>query len=140
MEIGVDIIEINRIKNACRRKSFKNRFFTSRELYGLEGKRNYHMHIAGKFAAKEAVVKAMGIGFRNMKWKDIEILNEASGKPQVILSGKAQETLELKGFSRVIVSISHCREYAVAFAVALGGVKDENCESLHYERDGQNRH
>jgi holo-[acyl-carrier protein] synthase len=140
MEIGVDIIEINRIKNACRTKTFENRFFTSKELDGIQGKKNYYAHLAGKYAAKEAVVKAMGTGFRNMKWKDIEILNLTSGKPVAILSGKAREILESKGFKRILVTISHSKEYAIAFAVALGGGTDENSQPLHYEGYGSNRH
>lgn len=140
MEIGVDIIEINRIKKACCRENFLNRFFTLRELRGVKGKRNYYTHLAGKYAAKEAVVKAMGTGFRNMKWKDIEILNEASGKPAAILSGKAREIFESKNFRDILITISHSKDYAIAFAVVLGGVPDESSKPVHYEADGWNRH
>ena len=91
MEIGVDIIEIGRIKRACARKNFMDRFFTSRELEGIKGKKSFYAHLAGKFAAKEAVVKALGSGFQNMKWKDIEIISHSSGKPVVVLSGKAKK-------------------------------------------------
>lgn len=140
MQIGVDIIEINRIKKACARKNFVKRLFTLRELDGVKGKSSFYTHLAGKYAAKEAVVKAMGAGFRNMKWKDIEILNQALGKPVVVLSGKAKKTFELKNFSSILVSISHCKEYAIAFAVALGGAADESSQPFNYEADGQNSH
>ncbi len=136
MEIGVDIIEISRIKKACSRKNFLNRFFTLRELEGIKGKKSFYEHVAGKYAAKEAVVKAMGTGFRNMKWKDIEILNQESGKPVVVFSGNAKKIFELKNFSRILVSISHCEEYAIAFAVALGGAADESGQPFDYEADG----
>ena len=94
MEIGVDIIEINRIKKACQHKTFKTRFFTKREFEGIKCKRNYHIHLAGKFAAKEAVAKSLGTGFRNFKLRDIEILNDTLGKPQVVLSGEALQILK----------------------------------------------
>lgn len=136
MEIGVDIIEISRIRRACAREEFLNRFFTARELEGIKGKSSFYAHLAGKFAAKEAVVKAMGTGFRNMKWKDIEILNQASGKPVVILSGKAKEIFEDNNLSGIQVSISHCREYAIAFAVALGGAGYEGSQPFNHEADG----
>ena len=140
MEIGVDIVEIDRIKKACHRKSFESRFFTLRELNGIEGKKNYYPHLAGKYAAKEAVVKAMGTGFRNIKWKDIEILNQALGKPVAVLSGKALEIFESKGLKTILVTISHSKEYAIAFAVALGGATDESSQPIHYEGYGSNRH
>ncbi|HHY71431.1 MAG TPA: holo-ACP synthase [Thermoanaerobacterales bacterium] len=140
MEIGVDIVEINRIKKACHRKSFENRFFTLRELEGIRGKKNYYTHLAGKYAAKEAVVKAIGTGFRNMKWKDVEILNQSSGKPIAVLSGKARGIFESKNFGNILVTISHSKEYAIAFAVALGGAMDESSQSLNYEGYGSNRH
>lgn len=82
----------------------------------------------------------MGTGFRSMKWKDIEILNLASGKPAAVLSGKAREIFESKGFKGILVTISHSNEYAVAFAVALGGVMDESSQPFDHEADGSNRH
>ena len=136
MEIGVDIIEINRIKKACQKRLFQKRFFTENELCKIEGKKNYYAHLAGKFAAKEAVVKAMGTGFRNFKFKDIEILNEVSGKPKVVLSGNAKKILKSKGFCQVKVTISHSMEYAVAFAIAIGGARDESNKSYNNEKAG----
>jgi holo-[acyl-carrier protein] synthase len=138
MQIGVDIIEIDRIKKACGRKNFINRFFTLKELEDIKGKKSFYTHLAGKYAAKEAVVKALGTGFRNMKWKDVEILNQASGKPVVALSGKAREIFKLKNFNGILVSISHYKEYAIAFAVALGGEADESSQPFNYEADGSN--
>mgnify|MGYP000925346753 FL=1 len=140
MEIGVDIIEIGRIKRACARKNFVYRLFTLRELEGIKGKRSFYAHLAGKYAAKEAVVKASGTVFRNMKWKDVEILNQPSGKPVVILSGKAKKVFEEKNYKSIDVSISHCREYAIAFAVAFGGEADESGQPVNHERNGSDRH
>lgn len=118
MGIGTDIIEVSRIKKLCRRKSFLKRFFTKDEFESALGKSHFYHHIAGKFAAKEAVAKALGTGFRFFKFRDIQIVNDKMGKPYVRLSGRAQEILTSQGFSQVLVTISHCREYAVAFAVA----------------------
>lgn len=138
MQIGVDIIEINRIKKACQRRAFEKRFFTCRELSEINEKKNYYMHLSGKYAAKEAVVKALGTGFRNIKWKDIEILSDISGKPTVAITGKALEIFKSKNFKSMLVTISHSKEYAIAFAVALGGAADESSESLCHEEDGSN--
>ncbi len=136
MEIGVDIIEISRIKNACTRKKFKDRFFTACELAEVSGQKSYHTHLAGKFAAKEAVAKALGTGFSGIKWQDIEVLSEESGKPIIILKGKALEIFTAKGFEKILITISHSREYAIAFAVALGGAVDESSKPLDNEKDG----
>lgn len=140
MQTGVDIIEIDRIKKACERKNFINRFFTSRELENIKGSKSFYAHLAGKYAAKEAIVKAMGTGFRNMKWKDIEVLNEASGKPVAVLTGQAKKIFEQKNFKSISISVSHCKEYAVAFAIAIGGEADECSQPIDYEGDGSHRY
>ncbi len=125
MEIGVDIVEIQRIKKLCRsRKRFLSRFFAEDELSYIDDKKLFYSHLAGRFAAKEAVAKALGTGFRYFKWHDIKILNDNYGKPYVKLSGKADEILKSKGFNKVLITISHSRDYAVAFAVAFGGAED----------------
>lgn len=118
MDIGVDIVEVYRIKCLCGKKRFLDRFFTKKELEPICGKANFYHSIAGKFAAKEAVVKTLGTGFRYFKFKDVQILNDKLGKPYVVLSGNAREIAKKKGFAQILVTISHCRDYAVAFAVA----------------------
>jgi holo-[acyl-carrier protein] synthase len=136
MEIGVDIVEIHRIEKACRRNRFLNRFFSERELGLIGDSASFYPRIAGRFAAKEAVAKALGTGFRYFRWRDIEILNDLDGRPRVVLSGKAGELLKSKGFEKVLVTISHGRDYAVAFAVALGGVEVESDKPLRHEGSG----
>ncbi len=116
--IGTDIIEIERIKLAIERHGnrFLNRVFTSKEqLYCLQ--HNFSsVHFAGRFAAKEAIVKALGLGFRKgISWLDIEIINDSNGKPHVILSDQLKA---LDPSVSILVSISHCRTYATAFAIA----------------------
>lgn len=117
MDIGIDIIEIERIKKACCRERFMVRFFTLREISSIRPGPNFYAHLAGKFAAKEAVAKALGTGFR-FRWQEVEILNEESGKPICFLSGKALDMAKMMNIDKVLVSISHSKDYAVAFAIA----------------------
>jgi holo-[acyl-carrier protein] synthase len=142
MEIGVDIVEIDRIKRACRRKRFLERFFTHQELSGIDKNKMaiFFQRLAGKFAAKEAVAKALGTGFRYFRWREIEILNDHNGKPYAVLSGRAEEILKSGGFEKILVTISHCRDYAIAFAVARGGGQNEGSKPFHHEGAGQEGH
>ncbi|GAB6179636.1 holo-[acyl-carrier-protein] synthase [Desulfotomaculum defluvii] len=121
--IGTDIIEIERIELAVSRsgQQFLDRVFTPAEQEHCQGK----IHsLAGRFAAKEAILKALGTGLREMRWTNIEILPNYLGKPEVKFSGPALEIAEKKGIHRVLVSISHDRGRAVAFAVAVGKEKE----------------
>lgn len=117
--IGNDIIEISRIRASILRhkQHFLDRVFTSREQEYCLRHKDAAPYFAGRFAAKEAVVKALGTGFRDgISLTDIEILNNSQGKPQVTLSA----SLALRfGFPNVLISISHCREYATAVAFIL---------------------
>ncbi len=112
--IGVDIIEIARIEEAVGRwgESFLRRVYTESEL------RLYHKKpssLAARFAGKEAVIKALGLG---NSWKEIEILSEPGGRPSVHLCGKAQNQARDLGLNSLAISLSHCREYAIALVVA----------------------
>lgn len=115
--LGNDIIEVSRIQQVIAR--FGNKFL---DKVFTEGEQNYCLrhrdsarHFAGRFAAKEAIVKALGTGFRTgITWLDIEIKNNNEGKPIVILS---QRLLEESGHPHIHLSISHCREYATAVAI-----------------------
>lgn len=137
MEIGVDIVEIARIKRALDRENFLKKIFTIEEIDVIKQKKgeSLYRHVAGRFAAKEAVSKVLGTGIGFFRWKDIEILPDQSGKPWVRLSGKALELAKMKGFTRLLVSISHCRDYAVAVSAAEGGMKGESGEPFDDERD-----
>ncbi len=118
--IGIDIVEIDRIKQAVAKNNrFIDRIFTAGEKEAFE-KRNYSSQtIAGYFAAKEAVSKALGTGISNMRWKDIEILKDSLGKPYVKLHNNAKNLAYSMNIDEVFVSISHSRENAVAQAVAV---------------------
>ena len=114
--VGVDIIEIARIETAARQwgDRFLRRVYTDSELKRYGGRAS---SLAARFAAKEAVVKVLGTRERGIAWHDIEVLAEPSGRPQVILHGQARQQAEDLGLGRVSISLSHSREYAVAFAV-----------------------
>ncbi len=122
-QVGMDIVEINRIKEAVSRwgDSFLSRIYTDLELelYG-----NRPASLAARFSGKEAVIKALGS--RKVRYRDIEILADSSGKPQVTLYGNALRLAKGIGMDGLVISLSHCREYAVACAVGemhpAGGV------------------
>lgn len=115
--VGTDIIEIERIKKAIDSSIFIQRLFTDEELKYLNTKKAESF--AGYFAAKEAVSKALGTGISGFSFKDIEILKKG-GVPYVVLHGGARKVADGIGIKEIKLSISHCREYAVAFAVAEG--------------------
>lgn len=117
MEIGVDIIEVSRIKDAVKKwnNKFLNRIFTEKEQKFCEARKNKFQSYAGKFAVKEALLKAFGTGLsQNIKWKDIEIIGDKKGKPKVNVFGKAKKLVRGR---EILLSISHTKEYAVAFVI-----------------------
>lgn len=115
---GVDIIEIERIDRAILRHGdrFFGRFFTSQELIDSGGRTPA---LAARFAAKEAVAKALGTGIGEIGWREIEIINGPLRRPLLKLHGRAQERAEWLGLVSWAVSLSHTHEHAVAVAVAL---------------------
>lgn len=124
--IGTDLIEVNRIANACKKEYFYKHCFTLLERNMIDGQ---DQRAAGNFAVKEAVAKAMGCGFREFTLLDIEVLRQENGKPYVVLHGKAKEIAKELGMNKLFVSITNTIEYASAFVV-LEGDKDEiysNC-------------
>lgn len=122
LSAGVDIIELDRIRRALQRygERFLARIFTPEEIarYG-----DRLPELAARFAAKEAVSKALGVGINHMsahgiRWRDVEVLPDPLGKPVLHLSGRAQELAEEQGLREWAISLSHGRDYAVAFVVA----------------------
>ena len=122
LSVGVDIIELDRIRQAVERhdQRFLTRIFTPQEIarYG-----HRLPELAARFAAKEAVSKALGVGLNHMSthgigWHEVEVLPDALGKPLVHLSGRAQELATAQGLVEWAISLSHGRDYAVAFVVA----------------------
>ena len=113
---GTDIIEINRIKDSIESlgETFKNKIYTEKEIEYCESKKNAkYQHYAGRFAAKEAIFKAVSDLLNDkfeISWKDAEVLNDLNGKPKITFEN---EGLEEK-IESIDISISHCKEYAVA--------------------------
>ena len=112
--IGNDIIEIKRIEKAISKNLFIEKVFTEDEIKYIISRGNRAETYAGKFAAKEAISKALGTGVRNFSPKDIEILNNELGKPYAIFKNKIESYNNLYS---VDISISHCKEYAEAVAI-----------------------
>jgi holo-[acyl-carrier protein] synthase len=119
---GVDLIEIARIERALERYGdrFLARVFTPNEVLYCRGR---VPELAARFAAKEAVSKALGVGVRvlahdGVHWKDVEVIGDHRGKPIVRLSGRAAERAEELGLAEWAVSLSHTREHAIALVVA----------------------
>ena len=113
--IGTDIIEIDRIKDAINNvKTFKKRVFTEAEIEHVEKRKNPYPSYAGRFAAKEAVSKAIGTGFRGFNLVDIEISNDELGKPYIHFHNSLKESMKNVKFQ---ISISHSKEYAVSTVI-----------------------
>ncbi|MBU3159457.1 holo-ACP synthase [Clostridium frigoris] len=116
--VGTDIVEISRIKSAMERNNgFLEKIFTSTELEYLTSRNLRAEYVAGRFAAKEAVAKALGTGFRGFDFKDIEVDRTTFGKPIVILKGKAKLIAKKEGQYNIHLSISHGQESAIAYAI-----------------------
>lgn len=115
---GVDLIEISRIAAATRNERFNERVYTAAEL--METKKLPH-RLAGFFAAKEALLKAMGTGLAGFNWCEIEIAHNAEGAPHFQVNGKVAAFLAAQKVTRVHLSISHCKEYAVAQVILEAG-------------------
>ena len=113
--VGVDIVEITRIDRLIKRwgQPFLQRVFTPSELKLYDNTSS----LAARFAAKEAVLKALGACDKGISWQDIEILAELNGKPRVNLLGKAKLQAEESAISKINISLSHSKEYAVAFVI-----------------------
>jgi len=124
--IGADIIECLRIAQMIDRHGelFIRRVYTDHEIGYCSSKKAATQHYAGRWAAKEAVLKALGTGWvRGISWRDVEIRHKPGGAPTVALCGGAKEVLERSGITSMHVSISHCRSHAVAYAIAEGNVE-----------------
>ena len=117
---GIDIIEVDRVAKAAAKEGFMHRIFTDAERLRFAKYNNDPAHIAGAFAAKEAVSKALGTGIGAVEWKEIEILHHQSGQPYARLYGNAQKRMEEMGGETLHISISHIRAVAAAQAILEG--------------------
>jgi holo-[acyl-carrier protein] synthase len=120
--IGTDIVECLRIGRMVEEHGelFLNRVYTPREIRYCQARKHATEHFAGRWAAKEAILKCLGTGWRNgLCWTDMEIRNDPLGKPHVVLRGAARDRAQQLHIGNVMLSISHCRAYATAYALAV---------------------
>ena len=122
MFIGTDIVEVERIKKAISnwKLDFLKRVFTDREISKINAETPDYQRAAGLWAAKESMVKAIGLGFRNgIRFHDMEVEHDEFGCPYFILRGRLKEILTAKGIVKISLSISHCRTYATAVVAVI---------------------
>lgn len=121
--LGTDIVEVLRIGQMIERHGeiFLNRVYTDDEISYCHRRKEHNQHYAGRWAAKEAVMKTLGTGWsRGVGWRDIEVCTSKGGRPSIALRGGAREMAEQLGIGEILITISHCRAYATATAIALG--------------------
>jgi len=119
--IGIDIIEIDRIEGVLARhpERFLNKLFTSTEVaYCCGSSQHKARRLAARYAAKEATLKALGIGLRDGKWTEVEVIRDSQGKPGLLLSGRFAEIAKEQGIKKFHLSLTHGRDFAVAQVVA----------------------
>ena len=125
LAVGVDILEVERMTAGLERYGarFCDRFFTEREQAQCEGRA---ASLAGRFAVKEAVSKALGTGIGDVAWKEIEIINDERGQPLLSLHGVAAQLAAERGLTGWAISLSHTKTHAVGMAVALANERWTN--------------
>ena len=119
---GIDLVDCPRIEQMVQRhgERFLKRVFTDTERAYAKANRNEMEKLAGRFAAKEAILKLMGTGWRGkIAWTDIEVINNAAGQPEVTLSGEVKAIAAELGITHISISITHTANFAIASAVAL---------------------
>lgn len=124
--IGTDIVECLRIGRMIEQHGelFLTRVYTEREIRYCQARKHATEHFAGRWAAKEAILKCLGTGWsKGVAWTDLEIRNDPHGKPQVMICGGAKDRAQQLRISDILISISHCRAYATATAVAIRNSK-----------------
>ena len=117
--LGIDIVEVPRIRKALEGgQALAQRVFTDAERGYCEARKNRYQHFAGRFAAKEAALKALGTGWQEgIRWHDVEVLPGDLGKPELRFHGRAREIMAARGAQSALLTISHASEYAVAAVV-----------------------
>ena len=121
--LGMDIVETKRIAESLERfgDRFLQRVFLEGEVAYARSMKFPHLHLAARFAAKEAISKAFGTGIgRELGWRDLEIVRASHGAPSVRLHGRAEAHAKSRGVTQVLVSLSHTAEYGAASAIVIG--------------------
>lgn len=132
--IGIDIVETERIEDSLKRfgERFLKRVYHPGEIAYAQSMKFPALHLAARFAAKEAISKAFGTGIgRQLGWTDMEIRRKESGEPYVILHGKGAELAKKRGVAQVLVSLSHCKAYSAANAILLSETPNAQRSTLN---------
>ena len=127
--IGTDITECLRIAQMIERHGelFVDRVYTPDEVRYCQQRKQATQHFTGRWAAKEAVLKALGTGWvRGISWRDVEVCNQPGGRPVCVLRGGAKAAGDRLRIEEVLVSISHCHTHATAYAIAVGSQEAED--------------
>ncbi len=120
--IGIDVVEVSRIRSSMDEfgEAFARRIFTGAERAYCESQKRPELHYAARFAAKEAVAKALGTGIgKDLAWLDMEITRRESGEPRLTLSGAGRRFADAHSIREIKISLTHARHYAAANAVAM---------------------
>ena len=128
---GIDLVDFPRIKEMVERhgERFLSRIFTASERAYADSTKNGTEKLAGRFAAKEAILKLMGTGWRGkIAWTDIEVINNAAGQPEVTVTGEVERITKRLGIRHISLSITHTANFAIASAVAVTGTKSDEGE------------
>ena len=120
---GIDLIECQRVGDIWQRhgERLTNRLLTEAEFAYVSRHKDIIPRLAGRFAAKEAILKVLGTGWRGkIAWRDMEILNEENGRPHVNLTGECKRVADELGITDIFISITHTENYAAAHAIGIG--------------------
>lgn len=112
--LGVDIVSVARVKRALKDKRFINKVFTPQEVVYCRRRKNSEIHFAARFAAKEAVKKALAGKIKTVKWREVEVLNAKDGSPKINFYSRHKNKLKSE---KILITLSHAQDYAVAVAV-----------------------
>ena len=128
---GIDLVDFPRIEELTERhgRRFLDRVFTAAEQKYADSNKNRIEKLAGRFAAKEAILKLIGTGWRGkIAWTDIEVINNAAGQPEVTVTGEVERITKRLGIRHISLSITHTANFAIASAVAVTGTKSDEGE------------
>ena len=118
--IGIDLIKVSKVQHLCEHNKHLSKIFTPAEIEYCQKRRDQFQHFAARFAVKEAVFKALGTGWDGeIKWTDIEVVRGGMGRPKIDLHGKAREMKEKMDIKDILVSLSHCSDYAIAQVILV---------------------
>ncbi|HKZ22425.1 MAG TPA: holo-ACP synthase [candidate division Zixibacteria bacterium] len=114
--LGVDIVSVPRIRKALKNKKFKDKIFTAKEISYCQSRKSPEIYFAARFAAKEAVIKALAGKLRKIDWKEIEVAHNRDSSPKINLDSKVKKKLKNP---KILITLSHTHEFAVAVAYLI---------------------